>query len=382
MAPTSNILDQRFAPPILRRLFAPLRDAIPSARFTHRPDHRRRVLDAASIAVSLVFFQMRKLSSLRALVDALESVPAVQRALGVGPVRRSTMSDALTGRQKKAPDSRLLDFFQGLFRSVSLNATRTLERTRNTTRAFLAVDGTVFTATAKMLFAQFDSENNAVKGHVALDIKNCLPRFITLTTAKVSERAELAKQLRRGTTYILDRGYLAFDLFHAIKDSRAYFVTRLKDRIKVDVEQQLPVPEDERALGVLRHEVVLLQSGNLRLRRVVYRAVDGRVFEYLTNHTALSALEVADLYKSRWAVESFFKFLKHSLSTLHLISRTMAGFHIQLLSAAIAYLLLAIQFGPHPSGRAPVTLSRMRCLVDQMLAEMVQAMSPMGKLRC
>jgi len=145
MAPTSNILDPRFAPPILRRLFAPLRDAIPNARFAHRPDHRRRVLDAASIAVSLVFFQMRKLSSLRALVDALESVPAVRRALGVGPVRRSTMSDALTGRQKKAPDARLLDFFQGLFRSVSLNATRTLERTRSTTRAFLAVDGTVFT---------------------------------------------------------------------------------------------------------------------------------------------------------------------------------------------------------------------------------------------
>lgn len=382
MVPAPHILNPRIAPADVRRLFQPLRSAIPHARFTHRPDHRRRVLDAASIIIALVFFQMRRLESLRALVDAFEAVPAMRRVLGIAAVRRSTLSDALSSRLRKKPDTRLRDFCQALFQSVVFQATRTLGRSHSVPRAFLAVDGTVFSATAKMIFAHFDDDHNAVKAHVAFDIQNSLPRFLTLTTAIESERDQLTKQLRRGNTYILDRGYLAFDLFHAIIDKRAYFVTRLKDRVQVEVERVLDVPQQEQDLGVLRHEIVLLDRGRLCLHRVVFRAEDGRIFEYLTNHANLTALEIADIYKSRWAVETFFKFLKYSLSTKHFISRTMLGFHIQLLAAAITYLLFAIQFGPHPNGRPPVTISQMRRLVDQLLAAMVRAVPSMERSLC
>lgn len=377
-----HILNPRIAPAEVQRLFQPLRSAIPQARFTHKPDHRRRVLDSASIIIALVFFQMRKLESLRALVDALEAVPAIRRVLGIAAVRRSTLSDALSSRLRETPDTRLRDFCQALFQSVVFQATRHLGRKRSVARAFLAVDGTVFSATAKMLFARFDNDHNAVKAHVAFDIQNSLPRFLTLTTATDSERDQLTKQLRRGITYILDRGYLAFELFHAIIDKRAYFVTRLKDRVQVEVDRVLDVPKEEKDLGVLRHEIVLLDHGKLRLHRVVFRAEDGRIFEYITNHANLSALEIADLYKSRWAVETFFKFLKYSLSTKHFISRTMLGFHIQLLAAAITYLLFAIQFGPHPNGRQPVTISQMRRLVDQLVAAMARADPSMERSLC
>lgn len=382
MVPVPHLLTPRIAPPLVQRLFDPLRKAIPHARFTHKPDHRKRVLDGASIILALVYFQMRALASLRSLIDALEAVPAVRRVLGIASVRRSTLSDALSSRLRKNPDCRLRDFCQALFQSLVYQSCRSLGPSRSVARAFLAVDGTVFSATAKMIFAHFDKDHNAVKAHVGFDIQNSVPRFLTLTTAKDSERDQLLKQVRRGLTYLLDRGYLAFDLFHAIIEKRAYFVTRLKDRVQVEVERALDVPQQERDLGVLRHEIVLLDRGKLRLHRVVFRAEDGRVFDYLTNHAELTALEIADLYKSRWAVETFFKFLKYSLSTKHFISRTLIGFHIQLLAAAITYLLFAIQFGPHPNGRPPVTISQMRRLVDQVIEAVIRAVPHTAQALC
>jgi hypothetical protein len=358
----------------VQRLFAPLQYAIPDARFHTRADHRRRSLSAASIVVALVFLQMRRLESLRALVDALDLSTRVRSVLGLPAIRRSTLSDALSGRlRKKNPDSRLLDFTQALFHKVARQAALALGATANTASAFLAVDGTVFTATAKMMFARFDQSRNALKAHVGLAIGHYVPAFLTLTKATACEKKELRRKIHRGRTYILDRGYVGFELFRAIKHRRAYFVTRMKRGICAVVVRSLDITPDERLQGVLRDEIVHLDGGKLRLRRVVYRAPDGRMFEYLTNHFTLTPLEIADLYKSRWAVETFFKFLKHCLVTRHLISRTLVGFHIQLLTAAIAYLLLAIHFGPNPDGRPPVSLSQMRRLADLVVEEIVLA---------
>lgn len=371
---TRSVLHSAATPALVQRLFAPLQRAIPDARFRTQPDHRRRSLDAAAIVVALVFLQMRRLASLRALVDALDLSTRVRAVLGLPPIRRSTLSDALSGRlRKKNPDSRLLDFTQSLFHTVARQAALALGTASRTASAFLAVDGTVFTATAKMMFARFDQSRNALKAHVGFAIGHYVPAFLTLTKATTCEKRELRKKIHRGRTYIVDRGYVGFELFRAIKKRRAYFVTRMKQGISAVVARALDVTPAERRQGVQADDIVHLDGGSLRLRRVLYQAPDGRVFEYLTNHFSLTPLEIADLYKSRWAVETFFKFLKHCLVTRHLISRTLAGFHIQLLAAAIAYLLLAIHFGPHPDGRPPVSLSQMRRLADLVIEEIILA---------
>jgi hypothetical protein len=267
----------------------------------------------------------------------------------------------------------LLDFTQALFKAVSRHAASALGDAKSAADAFLAVDGSVFTATAKMMFARFDRKRNAVKAHVAFSVGSYVPAFITLTKAVACEKKELRKKIKRGQTYILDRGYVGFDLFRAITKRRAKFITRLKRKMKVTFKRRLKVSADERRQGVIRDELVRLDRDRLQLRLVVYRSEDGRTFEYLTNHYDLTALQIADLYKSRWAVETFFKFIKHSLVTRHMISRTLVGFHIQLLTAAIAYLLFAIHFGPDPDGRPPVSLSQMRQFSDRVLEEIVLA---------
>lgn len=374
MALTRSVLHSRAVPSLVQSIFAPLKNAIPDARFHTKADHRRRVLDAASIVVALVFAQMRRFESLRALVEAFDHGSRVRAVLGLPVVARSTLSDALSGRlRKKNRDSKLLDFTNALFRSVAHQAALALGQTRDTVAAFLAVDGTVFTATAKMMFARFDHERNALKAHVAFDICEYVPAFITLTKGTGCEKKELRKKIRRGRTYILDRGYVAFDLFRAIKRRRAWFVTRMKRGISVDLVRSFQITADERRHGVLNDDLVHLDDGKLRLRRVRYRAEDGRVFEYLTNHFQLTAVEIADLYKSRWAVETFFKFIKYSLVTRHLMSRTLVGFNIQLLAAAIAYLLFAIHFGPNRNGRPPVSLSQIRQLADTLYEEIILA---------
>ena len=374
MALTRSALHSGATPRLVQRLFAPLKSAIPDARFHTKPDHRRRNLDAASIIVALVFSQMRRLESLRALVESLGESSRVRSVLKLPIVCRSTLSDALSGRLRKArPDTRLLDFTQALFRTIARHAATSLGEVKSTASALLAVDGTVFTATAKMLFARFDDQRNALKAHVAFGIADYVPTFITLTKATACEKKQLRQQIRRGRTYILDRGYVGFDLFRAIKSRRAWFVTRMKRGICFVVVKSFKVSPEERQQGVLQDEMVHLDGGKLRLRRVVYRAEDGRVFEYLTSHFSLTPLEIADLYKSRWAVETFFKFIKYCLVTRHLMSRTLVGFHIQLLAAAIAYLLFAIHFGPNRNGRPPVSLSQMRRLADLLYEEIILA---------
>ncbi len=379
MALTRSVLHSDATPNLVQRLFDPLVRAFTDARFRTKPNHRRRRLGAESIVVALVFSQMRRLESLRAIAEAFSDTSRVRSVLGLSVVRRSTLSDALSGRLRKDPsDSRLLSFTQALFQTVTRHAASSLGQAKDATTALLAVDGSVFNATAKMLFARFDSERNALKAHVAFNIAEYVPAFITLTKATGCEKKELRKQIRRGRTYILDRGYVGFELFRAIKQRRAWFVTRMKRGINLEVVKSFAVSAAETQMGVLQDEMVHLDGGKLRLRRVVYRAADGRVFEYLTNHFTLTPIEIADLYKSRWAVETFFKFIKHCLVTRHLISRTLVGFHIQLLAAAIAYLLFAIHFGPAPNGRPPVTLSKMRQLADQMYEEIVLASAAMN----
>ena len=374
MALNRSVLHPRSTPELVRRIFAPLKGAIIDARFSTKPDHRRRTLDAASIIVALVFSQMRRLASLRALVEALDGNSRVRAVLNLSVIKRSTLSDALSGRlRKKRPDTRLLDFTQALFRIVAQQATAALGDSKRTADAFLAVDGTVFSATAKMMFARFDSKRNALKAHVAFSVRDYVPSFVTLTKAIACEKKELRKKIKRGRTYILDRGYVGFDLFRAIKSRKAKFITRMKRKMKFEVDRVLDVPADQKSQGVLRDEMVRLDGGSLRLRLVVYRADDGRVFRYLTSHYGLTALEIADLYKNRWAVETFFKFIKHSLVTRHLMSRTIVGFHIQLLTAIIAYLLFAIYFGPNPDGRPPVRLSQLRQLADRLYEEIILA---------
>lgn len=145
-------------------------------RFHTKPDHRRRTLDAASLIVALVFSQMRRLESLRAIAEALGDTSRVRSVLGLSVVRRSTLSDALWGRLRKSkPDTRLLDFTQALFHTIARHAGVSLGKAKNTATALLAVDGTVFNATAKMLFARFDSTRNALKAHVAFNIADYVP---------------------------------------------------------------------------------------------------------------------------------------------------------------------------------------------------------------
>lgn len=374
MALNRSALDSRSTPELVQRIFAPLQRAIVDARFGTKADYRRRTLDAGSIVIALVFSQMRRLASLRAIVEALEENSRVRAVLGLPVVKRSTLSDALSGRlRKKHPDTRLLDFTQALFKAVARDATSAVGDPKSAANAFLAVDGTVFSATAKMLFARFDSTRNALKAHVAFSVGDYVPSFVALTKATACEKTELRKKIKRGRTYILDRGYVGFDLFRAIIRQKAKFITRMKRKMKVEFQRAFDVPADQKRQGVLRDEIVRLDGGSLRLRLVVFRAADGRVFTYLTNHYGLTALEIADFYKNRWAVETFFKFLKHSLVTRHLMSRTIVGFHIQLLSAIIAYLLFAIHLGPNRDGRPPVPLSQLRQLADRLYEAIILA---------
>lgn len=366
------------SPSLVQRLFAPLAAVVPSARFQNKPDKRRRVLDATSIVVSLVLLHVRRLASMRALIDLLDELPALGKTLGLAPLKRSTISDALTGSQKNRPDSSLRDFVHDVFRSLVQEVYRRNHRGPGHLKAFVAVDGSVFNATAKMVWCFFDANRNALKAHVGFDILAGIPRFIRLTCARTGERAQMLPEIRRGVTYVLDRGYVALRLFRTIAEKRAYWVTRLKDGMTYEVLERRTVTAEDRRRGILSDDVIRLGAeAPIRARLVTFLAPNGRPFQFITNLYELTPFEIAELYRQRWSVETFFKFLKHAMTTRHLIARTLYGIHIQLLTAAITYLLLVLFLAPaRKPGDPPVTLSQMRRLADRLIATIVTKASP------
>lgn len=195
-------------------------------------------------------------------------------------------------------------------------------------------------------WAKFRKFKGAVKLHTQFDVKTNIPSFVHVTEASVHDVNVLnLLDYEKDSFYILDKGYVDFTRLYAIHKARAFFVTRAKENLKFKWQKS---SNSNRKAGVMCDQLILLggyysgQNYPEKLRRIkYYDAETGKKFIFLTNNFELNALEIALLYKYRWRIELFFKWIKQHLKILTFWGTSENAVKIQVYIAILTYTLVA-----------------------------------------
>jgi len=197
------------------------------------------------------------------------------------------------------------------------------------------------------LWATFRSTKSAIKIHTLLDLKTSIPEFIFITEGNVHDvNAMDYIPVEKGSYYIMDRAYIDFERLYNIKQDKAYFVVRAKDNFKF---KRITSRSVDKSMGIICDQEIIL-TGTLSsekypepLRRIrFYDAEFERTFVFITNNLKLKAITVTQLYKHRWKIELFFKWIKQNLKVQSFWGFTENAVKTQIWIAISVYVLVAI----------------------------------------
>lgn len=250
---------------------------------------------------------------------------------------------------------------------------------------WMAHDGSCFPALERMGWALYGSGPNGsskgVKLHLSFHVEADIPARALVCEAALCERGRLREKLMRGSAYIADRLYgMEHAFFAELEKMGCRYCIRIKDEAVVDVIEELPVSGQDRGVGVLRQCRARLGLGKRtaqspELRLVYVRGVDGMILLLATNLEAdqLSAADVALLYKRRWEIEYYFRWMKCIMGCGHWMAESRNGATIQIYLALIGSLLLQLQLGRRPSKRVWETMQWHQCgmIGDEELKEVL-----------
>ena len=227
-------------------------------------------------------------------------------------------------------------------------------------RHWLIQDSSLFQALPRMYWALWRRQGKAqsqVRLHLSLDLEKPAPARVLVTPGKECERAAWRTQFRKGDSYIGDRYYGEdYQLLGELERAGVAFVIRLRDEAVIKVEEELPLSPADQQARVIRHGWVRLgcraRYRSIRLR-VIWVQTPKEILTLVTNLAGeeLSAAEVALLYKQRWQIELFFRWIKCILGCRHWLAQSPEGTTIQIYLALIAALLLQRYSGQRPSRR-------------------------------
>jgi hypothetical protein len=228
---------------------------------------------------------------------------------------------------------------------------------------WLARDSSLFPALNRMVWAQYGGgqagqPNHAVRLHVSFHLWEDKPVRVAITPGKVCERKMWREQLEAGATYVGDR-YFGEDykMFRRLEEQHCRFVLRLRDAAICQVEEELPLGPAERAAGIVSDAWVRLgcrkRYRTARVRVVTIRKASGTLMRLVTNlgPMEMSATELQVLYRRRWQIECFFRWVKCLLGCRHWLAQSRNGVAVQLYLAIIGALLLQLVLGRRPDRR-------------------------------
>lgn len=334
------------------RALAPLKDV---------PAHGNRTLHLHPLVVTLVTsFYDPAVRSLRAIEAHTAAEPPPDLGdLALRRMARSTTSDALA-----AFDPELLrGVIEDLHKQVPDLRRRADPALAGIVKAIVAADGSYFSTFADVTWALCHTKSDGrtqaqVRMNLQVDAATWVPRVVTVTggetAADRSEPDALARELLSGVLYVVDRGFIDFDLLAAMLAKGNDFVLRVKaDRPAYDVVERLPLTPEDVAAGVTGDQLVRLTGrgapqGVLRLVELQHASKPDeavRLLSNLTDATAVPARVVGQVYKQRWQIELFFRWLKVWCNFDHLLSTSKRGITTQFYVTVIATLLTCIHLG-------------------------------------
>ncbi len=291
----------------------------------------------------LIFAHIRQEDSLRDIDIALNAHASKLYHIGIQQCPKSTLADANEKR-----DYRIYEEFA---KSLMQRARREYAHTElalDVDNAVYALDASTIDLTLSLFpWAKFRTTKGAVKLHAMIDLKGNLPAFATITDGKVHDvKAAPLVPIEPEGIYVVDRAYVDFDWLYSIDQQNAFFVTRLKKSIKWTRVISHPV---DKSVGLRSDQEILLFAKKTkakypkRLRRISFRdEIQNRTLVFLTNNFLLPADTIAALYKARWEIELFFKWIKQNLKVKSFYGTSPNAVKTQIWVAMIVYLILAI----------------------------------------
>jgi hypothetical protein len=330
-------------------VFAQVMEHLPRRTFAHcvaRYDGQRyaKTFSCREQFFAMAFGQFAYRESLRDVVICLESHVSKLYHLGFNaPIPRSTLADANEKRDWR------------IWRDLALHLISTARKLYFDEPAIAAdIDGACYAIDSTSielcvsLFPHFPyvSTKSAIKLHLGLDIRGSIPAFFDMTAGNVHDVNFLDHVVfESGAFYMMDRAYVDFARLYRMHQSGSFFVTRAKRTMCF--ERRYSRPSDKTA-GILCDQVIFLTGVDTRekypdtLRRIKYRDPEGHTYVFLTNNMIVSAASIALLYKNRWHIELFFKWIKQHLKIKTFWGRSENAVKTQICTALCAYLIVAI----------------------------------------
>jgi transposase len=332
-----------------KTLFAQVMEYVPWKTFgriveRHNGDAGVRTLGCADLFRVLAFAQLTWRESLRDIEACLAANQAKLFHMGLKDApARSTLSDALNLRDWRiyhALAMRLIARARKLYAKeplgIDLDAT------------VYALDATTIDLCLSLFdWAPFRSTKAAIKMHTLLDLRGAIPAFIHISDGKMHEVNVLdILPVEAGAFYVMDRGYLDFARLYKLHQAGAFFVTRAKRGMNA---RRVYSARTDRTSGVVCDQTIAMNGFYVakdypgHLRRIRFKDPEsGKTLVFLTNNTTLPPLIIAALYKSRWQVELFFKWIKQHLRIRRFLGTSENAVKTQIWCAVSTYVLIAI----------------------------------------
>jgi IS4 transposase len=323
----------------------------------HEADARVRRLTTKSQFAALLYAQFSGASSLREIEGGLKSHAVRLYHLGAHPVARSTLADANALRPSAV--------FSELFAAMMKQAHRGLRRSLAET--IYLIDSTGLRLDSRSAgWARFSTTVCGAKLHVVYDADANRPIYAAVSAARVNDiTAAHAMPIEAGATYVFDLGYYDYAWWAKLDAAQCRIVTRFKSNTPLAVVEELPVPERSTVLSDRIGHLPERQAKNRRnpmrdaVREVRVTTDAGKILRILSNDLDASAQEIADLYKRRWAIELFFRWIKQTLKITRFLGTSENAVRIQIAVALIAFLLLRLAQATQRAIASPLAFARL-----------------------
>ena len=309
----------------------------------YQGDYRTKNFKCWDQMACMVLAHIRQENSLRDIDIVLNAHANKLYHIGIKQCPKSTLADANERR-----DYRIYEEFA---KSLMHRARREYAQTElalEVDNAVYALDASIIDLTLSLFpWAKFRKTKGAIKLHAMIDLRGNIPAFLTITDGKVHDvKVAPLVPIEPEGIYVVDRGYVDFAWLWSVHQTGAFFVTRLKKSLNWTRVFSHPV---DKSIGLRCDKEVLLRSLRLknlypnRLRRISFRdETQNRTLVFLTNNFTLPSETIATLYKARWEIELFFKWIKQNLRVKTFYGTSPNVVKIQIWIAMIVYLKLAI----------------------------------------
>lgn len=330
-------------------IFAQLTDFLPQRMFdrivdNHDGNKHIRSFTCWNQMLCMIFGQLTYRDSMRDLMLSLEAHKSKYYHLGFGP----TVTRRNLGKANEKRSYKIFEEFAYVMIAEARKNCYEKDFEIKTDGNIYALDSTTIDLCLSVFWwAEFRKHKGGIKLHTLYDVKTSIPGFLHITTASVHDVNMLDLiPYEVGSFYVIDKAYIDFDRLYKLHLQGAFFVTRAKDNMRFKRMYSNTV---DKTTGVQYDQIGRLESyysGKSypdKLRRIkYYDSENNRIFIFLTNNTELKAEEIAMLYKKRWEVELFFKWMKQHLRIKSFWGTTLNAVKIQIYCAIIAYCLVAM----------------------------------------